>query len=212
MSGKSRQSGDSRISVRTMFHARKVNLIKFDPDALKELERLLERSQLLAAAYRFGQRVYSAHDKRHLTPDVARKRILKAWAALPPEALKHFSKFRTAIFERSEEYFNNWKEGAISNGVTEAINRTLRDIYRAGRGLRYEEMRMRAIYSASPRERMRRRKNGELDPIAKAKAIINGASIPKSVRRVTRHGLHRRGKRSWQVSPSQMSLFSEEDE
>lgn len=212
MSGKSKQSDDPLIARRMMFHARKLQLITQAPEACHELESLLQTSESIACAYKFVQRIYSVHDKKYLKPAQARKRALKAWAALPDDLKKHFKKYETALFSRGREYFANWAKSATSNGVTEAVNRALRDIYRAGRGLRFEELRLRAIYSASPTELALRRKYGEPGPIASAKAMINGASISRPVRTVTRHGLHRRGKRPWKTSPKQMSLFPEEEE
>jgi hypothetical protein len=207
MSGKSKQSGDPQIARRTMFHVRKLQLITHAPEACRELESLLQTSESIACAYKFVQRIYAVHDKRYLKAAHARKRVLKAWAALPDELKQHFKKYETALFKRGTEYFANWTKGATSNGVTEAMNRALRDIYRAGRGLRFEELRLRAVYSASPTELASRRKYGELGPIESARAMINGASIPGPVRTVNRHGLHKRGSRPWKTSPKQMDLF-----
>jgi len=212
MSGKSKQSGDPLIARRTMFHVRKLQLITQAPEACHELESLLQTSESIACAYRFVQRIYSVHDKRYLLPEQAKKRVLKAWAALPDDLKRHFKKYETALFTRGKEYFANWTKGATSNGVTESMNRALRDIYRAGRGLRFEELRLRAIYTASPTELASRRKWGELGSIAKAKAMISGTIPPEEKRTVTRHGLHKRGKRPWKTSPRQLNLFPEEEE
>ncbi len=207
MSGRSRQSGDPTITCRMMFHARMYKLMMHAPNALEELRRMLSTSHELEAAYRFVQRIYSVHDKCHLTPARARKRVLKAWSELPPGVQAHFPKFRTAVTVRSEEYFANWEKGATNNAVTEALNRSLRGIYRAGRGLTFDELRLRAIYSASPTERAIRRKNGELDPIAQAKAMIAGEKLPRQRRRVTRHGFRKPGERYWKEQEKQMDLF-----
>lgn len=212
MSGKSKQSGDPLIARRTMFHVRKLQLITQAPEACHELESLLQTSESIACAYKFVQRIYSVHDRRYLEPEQARKRALKAWAALPDDVKKHFKKYETALFSRGTEYFANWARSATSNGVTEAMNRALRDIYRAGRGLRFEELRLRAIYSASPTELALRRKHGGLGPIARAKAMISGTIPPEEKRTVTRHGLHKRGKRPWKISPKQLDLFPDDDD
>ena len=111
--------------------------------------------------------------------------------------------------ERGEEYSANWVNDAPTNGVTEAKNRTLRDLQRAGRGLRFEEMRMRAIYTASPTERMRRAKLGLPDPIEQALALISDTDISEHVRTVSRHGLHKRGRPPRKTSPKQLKLFQE---
>jgi len=217
VSHKSRQSGSPVIATRTLFHARHRDLAPDRWDKwgellamlreLDELQTLSGKPPLVTPAYRFVQRVLAVHDKRHLSPEKARKRLLKAWAALPDDAKKYFPKFRTAIMERGEEYSANWIKGAPTNGITEANNRTLRDLQRAGRGLRFKEMRLRAIYSASPTERMRRAKLGLPDPIGRALALINDAGTPEEVRTVSRHGLHKRGRRTRNTSPKQLDLF-----
>lgn len=117
MSGTKGKYPASEMSVPAMFHSRRRHLTS---EAWSELNRALTKSARLAAAYQFEQRILSVHEKRHLCPEEARKRVLKAWVGLPKEIHSYFSKFRTAITERSVEYFNNWAKGAIDNGVTEA--------------------------------------------------------------------------------------------
>jgi hypothetical protein len=174
---------------------------------LDELQTLSGKPPLVTTAYQFVQRVLAVHDKRYLSPEIARKRLLKAWAALPDDGKKYFLKFRTALMERGAEYSANWIKGAPTNGVTEARNRTLRDLQRAGRGLRFKETRLRAIYSASPTELMRRAKLGLPDPIGQALALINDAGTPDDIRTVSRHGLHKRGRSPRKTSPKQLDMF-----
>ncbi len=221
MSSKSRQSGSPTIATRMLFHTRRRNLEPDQSDQrdelctrlqeLDELQTLSGRPALVAPAYQFVQRVLGVHDKRHLSPEQARKRLLKAWAALPDEAKKFFTKYRTALMDRGEEYSANWVKGAPSNGMTETRNRTLRDLQRAGRGLRFKESRLRVIYSASPTERIRRAKLGLPDPIPRALALINAVEIPEEVRTVSRHGLHKRGRRPRKKLPKQLNMFRDLD-
>lgn len=194
--------------MRTMFHTRHR---KLTPEERIDLRKLLDRSPELAAAYQFSQRILSVHEKKHLTSNQARKRVLKAWAALSDVVKRFFPKYSTAITERSHEYFSNWDEGARTNGVTEALNRGLRNLQRAGRGLTFDELRRRAIYTVSATERIRRSRLGLPTPIEKAEMLADSGNTLKLVRTVRRHGLHISGRQRRKSRTKQLTLFPDKE-
>ena len=193
--------------MRTMFHTRHR---KLTPEERIDL-RKLDRSPELAAAYQFSQRILSVHEKNHLTSNQARKRALKAWAALSDVVKRPFPKYNTAMTERSHEYFSNWDEGARTNGVTEALNRGLRNLQRAGRGLTFDELRRRAIYTVSATERIRRSRLGLPTPIEKAETLADSGNTLKLVRTVRRHGLHISGRQRRKSRTKQLTLFPDKE-
>lgn len=200
MSGSSRKSDSVAIKNRTLFNTRFRNLTITEQI---EVRRHLEQSPLLSECYRFVQRLYSTYDK-DLTPQRAWRRIMKSWAALSEDAKARFSEFETFSTSYKRELVAYWST-RLTNGRSEANNRTIRDIQRVGRGLRLKETCNRAIYGASPTMRMQLRRLGKPDPVQQS--FMSSPDCLGEVRTVLRHGLHKRGRRSRKNVPKQLDLF-----
>ena len=86
----------------------------------------------LCTAYDLKEQFYDIW----LHPTVAAaKRALHAWRAAVPSHLIHlFKPLITASTNWEPEILNFFATGGVTNAFTEAMNRTLRDVDRAGRG------------------------------------------------------------------------------
>ena len=99
----------------------------------------------LRAAYDLKEQFYDIWEEKGVT---AARRSLHAWRAAVPVNLTHlFKPLITASTNWEAEILNFFATEGVTNAFTEAMNRTLRDIDRAGRGYSFEALRVRALFA-----------------------------------------------------------------
>lgn len=117
---------------------------------LKDEQRLLLAKWLgeipeLRAAYDLKEQFYDIWEEQGVR---AARRALHAWrAAVPSTLTRLFKPLITASTNWETEILNFFATEGVTNAFTEAMNRTLRDIDRAGRGYSFEALRVKALFS-----------------------------------------------------------------
>ena len=140
-----------RVSRRRgMFIKRNRHVLLARPHNLTDEQRFLLSEWLgevpeLCTAYDLKEQFYDIW----LHPTVAAaKRALHAWRAAVPSHLIHlFKPLITASTNWEPEILNFFATKGVTNAFTEAMNRTLRDVDRAGRGYSFEVLRVKALFA-----------------------------------------------------------------
>jgi transposase len=120
------------------------------PANLTDEQRLLLSEWLgeipeLRAAYDLKERFYDIWEEKGVSNA---RRALLAWRSAVPAHLTHlFKPLITASTNWEPEILNFFATEGVTNAFTESMNRTLRDIDRAGRGYSFEALRMKALFS-----------------------------------------------------------------
>jgi transposase len=138
-----------RVSRRRgTFIKRNRHVLLSRPHNLTDDQRLLLAEWLgeipeLRAAYDLKEQFYDI--RLHQTIADA-KRAFDAWRAAVPSNLTHlFKPLITASTNWEPEILNFFATKGVTNAFTEAMNRTLRDVDRAGRGYSFEVLRVKAL-------------------------------------------------------------------
>jgi transposase len=109
------------------------------------LSEWLDEVPELRAAYDLKEQFYDI--RLHQTIADA-KRAFYAWRAAVPSNLTHlFKPLITASTNWEPEILNFFAAKGVTNAFTEAMNRTLRDVDRAGRGYSFEVLRVKALFA-----------------------------------------------------------------
>jgi transposase len=120
------------------------------PWTLDAMEQLLLAEWLgeipeLRTAYDLKERFYDIWENRDVT---SARRALNAWReAIPGPMESLFKPLLTATKNWENEILNYFATNGVTNAFTEAMNRTLRDRDRAGRGYSFEVLRIKALYA-----------------------------------------------------------------
>ncbi|MDQ8153691.1 MAG: ISL3 family transposase [Gemmatimonadota bacterium] len=140
-----------RVSRRRgTFIKRNLHVLLARPANLRDEQRLLLSEWLgeipeLRAAYDLKEQFYDIWEHRTVGP--ARK-ALHAWrAAVPPHLAAIFKPLVTASTNWETEILNYFVTGGVTNAFTEATNRNLRDVDRAGRSYSFEALRIMALFA-----------------------------------------------------------------
>jgi len=140
-----------RVSRRRgTFIKRNRHVLLARPGNLNDAQKLLLAEWLgeipeLRAAYDLKEQFYDIWEAKGVS---TAKRALHAWREAIPAHLKHlFKPLITASTNWEPEILNYFATNGVTNAFTEAMNRTLRDIDRAGRGYSFEALRVKALFS-----------------------------------------------------------------
>lgn len=147
------------------------------PAELTDEQRLLLEEWLtefphLRTAYDLKERFFGVWDAETVAEG---RRRLHHWRAAVPLALEPvFRELLTAAKNWEPEILNYFATGRVTNAYTESVNRSLRDIDRAGRGYSFDALRIKALFAHDKQTRPMR--NRRLAQTCNADATTPGAS------------------------------------
>ncbi|MBA4070405.1 MAG: hypothetical protein C0497_01000 [Gemmatimonas sp.] len=140
-----------RVSRRRgAFIKRNRHVLLARPVHLRDEQKLLLAEWLaeipeLRTAYDLKEQFYDIWEEN---TEAGARNALHAWrAAVPPQLARIFKPLLTASTNWEPEILNFFATQGVTNAFTEAMNRNLRDVDRAGRGYSFEALRIKALFS-----------------------------------------------------------------
>lgn len=107
------------------------------------LDGVLKNNPLISDAWHCKERFY---DIWGATDRGAAEAAFDAWAAAIPETVPEFKNLAATV-EDHRSYIFNYFDHPFTNAYTEARNRLIKDLSRAGRGYNFEKIRAKALLS-----------------------------------------------------------------
>lgn len=120
------------------------------PKKLKaEFERIFRLVPQLKKSYFFLQKFYALYEQKKISPVQARSAFENMKKKLDSESQRYWRSFFNTISSYDAEIWAYF-DSRLTNAHTEAMNRTIRQLIEAGRGMRPERLRAMLLFTTAP--------------------------------------------------------------